>query len=300
MDPDVVKEMNKQVALAQNNRFLKKITPEEAEVIIKANTIDRQRTVYPLEMSRTEIPYRLWKQVKGWAEDNGYSFNYSGDMGSMRHASVNNYSYEQDEPVTQICWYDAVVWCNAASEILGRTPVYYADSGRTQPYTNALWFRLDMFADQGSPNMPWATVMEKGSRPHTGSGDRLYMKVSADGIRLPLDVEFAKANKQPSGTEVNEEWTAANAKDKTHSVGSKAAYANGLCDMNGHVFEWGWDSEKVNFEFQNASYNINGGGYFYETQDKTKPRPANPASYSEYTSVARSFVGFRVSAVPAR
>jgi len=300
MDPDVVKEMNKQVALAQNNRFLKKITPEEADVIIKANTIDRKRTAYAAQFGKTEIPYSLWKLVKGWAEENGYTFNYSGDMGSMRHATDKNFSYEQNEPVTGICWYDAVVWCNAASEILGRTPIYYADSGRTQPYKNALRFRLDMFADQSSPNMPWATVMEKGSRPHTGSGDRLYMKVSADGIRLPLDVEFAKANKQPSGTEVNEEWTAANAKDKTHSVGSKAAYANGLCDMNGNVFEWAWDSEKVNFEFQNASYSINGNGYFYEDYEKTKPRsPTKPGSFSEFTAGARSFVGFRVMAVDA-
>jgi formylglycine-generating enzyme required for sulfatase activity len=152
-----------------------------------------------------------------------------------------------------------------------------------------------MFADQGNPNMPWATVMEKGTRPHTGSGDRLYMNVAANGIRLPLDVEFALANKQPSATEVNEEWNASNANDKTHGVGSKAAYANGLCDMNGNVFEWAWDSRKVNFEAQGASYNINGNGYFYESYEKTKPRSsAKPVSFSEYTSVARSFVGFRV------
>lgn len=297
MDPDVVKEMNKQVAMAQNNRFLKKITPEEADVIIKANTIDRKRTVFPMAIGKAEIPYSIWKLVKGWAENNGYSFNYSGDMGSMRHATDKNFSYEQDEPVTQICWYDTLVWCNALSEIFGQTPVYYANIERTVPYKTALWFRLDMFADQGGPNMPWATVMEKGSRLHTGSGDRIYMKIAATGFRLPLDVEFFKANKP--GEEKNE-WTGANADDKTHPVGMLPAYVNGLCDMNGNVFEWGWDSEKVNFEFINASYNINGGGYFYETLDKTAPRPANPASFSEFTATAWPFVGFRVSAAQAQ
>ncbi len=139
----------------------------------------------------------------------------------------------------------------------------------------------------------------KGSRRHTGSGDRLYMNMAANGIRLPLDVEFAMANKHLSGMEVNEEWNASNANDKTHVVGSKAAYANGLCDMNGNVFECAWDSQKINYEIQNASYHINGNGYFYEHYDKTKPRsPAKPVSFSEYTSVARSFVGFRVARRP--
>ncbi len=119
LDPDVVKEKNKLVGMAQNNRFLNKITPEEADVIIKANTIVRPRTAYPLLMGKKEIPYRLWKHVKGWAEENGYTFNYSGDMGSMRHGTDQNYMYQQDEPVTAISWYDAIVWCTAASEILG-------------------------------------------------------------------------------------------------------------------------------------------------------------------------------------
>lgn len=295
MDPEVVKEKNNAIALAQNNRFLKKITPEEAEAIITANTICIPRNAYPALIGKTEVPYDLWKTIKGWAEANGYQFNYSGDMGSMRHATDRNYSYEQREPVTGISWYDAIVWCNAASELLGREPVYYADLQRTRIYKTALWFRLDMFAGQGTPKFPWEPLKGKDSRQQTGSGDRIYMRAKADGFRLPLDIEFNAANKQPSVAEVNEEWTAANANDKSHPVGEKEAYAHGLCDMNGNVFEWAWDSERVNYEFQNASYVINGNGYFYESYDRTKPRsPTKTWSFSEYTATARSFVGFRI------
>lgn len=296
MDPEVVREKNKQVALAQNNRFLGKISVEESEALITANTIDRQRTPYPLSIGRTEVPYALWKLVQGWAENNGYRFNFSGDMGSMRHATDRTYTYRPEEPVTQISWYDAITWCNAASEIMGKTPVFYSDAAFQQVYRTSLWFRLEMFPYPGSPNLPWATNLRKGAIRHSGSGDRVYFNSAADGFRLPLDIEFQAAARQPTEADLTQEWTAPQAQNKTQAVGTKAGYANGLCDANGNVFEWGWDSERINFEAQNADYRLNGNGYFYEPYEATRPRSeVKRHAYSEYTGVARSFVGFRIA-----
>lgn len=295
--PEIVAERNRKISQAHNDRFLKRITPEAAAEIIKANTPPGQRTRYPLECGQVEISYRVWQLARGWAESHGYAFNYAGDRGSMRHGLGSDHAFSQEEPVTGISWYDAVVWCNAASHLMGRRPAYYADQAFLQPYRTSLWFRLEMFADQGGPNMPWnQRQVGKGERLHTGAGDRVYFDPTATGLRLPLDIEFQAFNTAPVNADVEHEWTGINAGDKTHPVGSRAPALNGMYDLNGNVFEWAWDSKIACFEFQNASYAINGQGYFFEPYTETRPRRANAGSYSESAAVARSFVGFRVVA----
>jgi len=296
--PETLHASNKAIAMAQNDRFLKKITDQEAEKIIKENTlaVTRPSPPFPLDFGTTEIPYSLWKRVRHWAENHGYRFNYLGDMGSMRHATDKGMTHEQNEPVTYLSWYDTVVWCNALSELLGKTPVYYADKAFTTPYKLSIQFRLDTFADDGNPVLPWATKMEKGARIHTGSADIIFFKSQANGIRLPLDIEFKEINRQPPADKVAElDWNGDNAGDKTHPVATRQASEHGLYDMNGNVFEWGWDSKSSNYEFQNSAYEVNGNGYFYEPYDKTKPRSEKkPHAYGDFTGNAKPFLGFRV------
>lgn len=64
---------------------------------------------YDYWIGETEVTYALWNTVYTWALDHGYYFANAGDIGSGNSGSVG-------QPVTNISWYDALVWCNAATE----------------------------------------------------------------------------------------------------------------------------------------------------------------------------------------
>ena len=57
-------------------------------------------TPLPADFGATEIPFRLWNLVQGWARDHGYAFNYDGDLGSMGNAP-SSVAHTNTEPVTE-------------------------------------------------------------------------------------------------------------------------------------------------------------------------------------------------------
>jgi uncharacterized repeat protein (TIGR02543 family) len=78
-----------------------------------------------------EVTYELWYSVYQWANENGYAFSNPGTEGNDGDAGTEPTAGAQHEPVTMINWRDAIVWCNAYSELQGFRPVYYTDSGYT-------------------------------------------------------------------------------------------------------------------------------------------------------------------------
>ena len=104
---------------------------------------------YDIAVSEVEIPYWLWSIVKQWAtQQASYRFNHTGDMGNLKYLApgTEKAEHERNEPVTNITWYDAIVWCNALSELEGRAPVYrLKDSGK--PLRDASTMRLPMYQD---------------------------------------------------------------------------------------------------------------------------------------------------------
>ncbi|MDR1306978.1 MAG: SUMF1/EgtB/PvdO family nonheme iron enzyme [Treponema sp.] len=83
----------------------------------------RTVTLSPFSIARYETTYELWYEVRTWALGNGYIF---GNQGSEGNDGVPGAAptAAKNEPVTYIRWQDAVVWCNAYSEISGKEPVY--------------------------------------------------------------------------------------------------------------------------------------------------------------------------------
>lgn len=241
---------------------------------------------YPLAFSRIETPYRIWSLVRAWAESEGYAFNYAGDMGSMGRGILRN-THHPDEPVTMVSLWDAMVWCNALSDLLGRTPAYTTDEAGAAPLKIAPAFRLEMYRGPEAPRYAFRTNLPKDWAIDTGAYVPVYLQGASDGFRLPLPGEWDIANQPAEGVDpLAAEWLAGNSGGQTHPVGSKPPNATGLCDMEGNVAELAWGSTAAGIDAVPRRM----GGYFFRDFRARHPR----IDAGEHAAVGRAHVGFRI------
>ncbi|RPJ07753.1 MAG: hypothetical protein EHM28_06130 [Spirochaetaceae bacterium] len=227
------------------------LAPEMVNVAGGSMTLQgRGVTLTSYKMGKYEVTYELWYDVRKWAENiGGYKFQFPGTEGNdgvVGAAPTAN----RREPVDNISWHDAIVWCNALSEMEGLTPCY--------TYNNQYVRNVPQRLPCGNATCNWfATgyrLPTEAEWEYAARGGQLTRNFrfwpGTDNLMVLFDFAWFYSNSaQPTGNR------------QTQRVGLKLPNELGLYDMAGNLCEWCWDWFDISLDFSGLDPATPPGGY---------------------------------------
>ena len=241
-------------------------------------------------MSKTEVTWELWEEVYDWAVDSDrgsdvYTFQNSGRKGS----AYGGTGMTEQHPVTMISWRDAIIWCNALSEMTGAPAFVYTANGE---HGTTQYAPLRSSANGAYSGYNVEDVLQSVSETHTREGYRLPTiyeweytaryrgRDATNTVANYANPYFTKGNSASgaityhndttlvgsdfAGRLANDavavcryywdgyDWVDSGTILSTAEVMSREANTLGLYDMSGNVMEWCFNSS--------GSYRILMGG----------------------------------------
>ena len=197
---------------------------EGSSIFVAGRNVELQ----PYSIGKYEVTQQLYQEVMGtnpsfWKNSEARSYNDQYEVKNLR-------------PAESMCWYDAIVFCNRLSLLMGKTPCYSV-SGVDD------WSNVSVPASYGQITDAWKNIS---------------CDWTANGYRLPTECEWECAAR--GGDPSAEEWlyqysgsdTSCDAvawynpngygsPGSTWEVGFKTPNGLGIYDMSGNVSELCWD-----------------------------------------------------------
>ena len=205
-------------------------------------------------MDQYKVTKAQWDTVYNWAVAHGYSFAHPG------------FGKDSNHPVNEVDWYDCAKWCNARSEMEGKTPCYNLSTWSCDFNTNG--YRLPTtteweYAARGglqSKRFPWGDTITHSRANYYSSSSYSYDTSSTRGYHPSHDV---------------------GGYPYTSPAGSFSSNGYGLYDISENVPEW--------CNTPPGSHRVYRGGRWGSTADRARCGDEG----WDYSGLAPRDIGFR-------